>query len=140
LQPILPRDWDAAARDVKVTAPAMLEEMMKLARVNRSWRVKILAVKVVLRGVAAKLTGKQWVAGGGALQGRMRQAALRAAVEFRTGSPVSELILDNGAVRGVLTTKDDRPWRIGAVDHGHRVTEHLAHPQSAKFVPQCSLL
>ena len=98
----------------KVPLPAMLEEMMKLARVNRSWRVKILAVKVVLRGVAAKLTGKQWVAGGGALQGRMLQAALRAAVEFRTGSPVSELILDNGAVRGVLTTKDNQPWRIGA--------------------------
>jgi 3-oxosteroid 1-dehydrogenase len=99
---------------VKVAAPATLEEMMKLSRLNRSWRVKLLALKVVLRGVAARLSGKQWVAGGGALQGRMLQAALRAGVEIRMESPVSALSLDQGAVTGVVTLKDGRPWRVGA--------------------------
>jgi len=101
-------------RRVKVSLPASLEEMMRLARLNRSWRVKALALKVALRGIAAKLTGKQLVSGGAALQGRMLAAALRAGIEIRTESPVKELIEESGAVTGVLTTKDGRPWRVGA--------------------------
>lgn len=94
--------------------PATLEEMLELAAVKRSWRVKMLAMKIVLRGVAARLTGKQWIAGGAALQGRMLQAALRAGAEIRTHSPVKELIVEGGAVKGVVTVKDGRPWRVGA--------------------------
>src|SRR5580692_7536479 len=89
-------------RRVKVSLPASLEEMMRLARLNRSWRVKALALKVALRGIAAKLTGKQLVSGGAALQGRMLAAALRAGIEIRTESPVKELIEESGAVTGVL--------------------------------------
>src|SRR3546814_10988516 len=48
------------------------------------------------------------------LQGRMLQAALRAGVQIRTDSPVSELIVEDGIVKGVLTTRDGKPWRIGA--------------------------
>jgi 3-oxosteroid 1-dehydrogenase len=99
---------------VKIAAPATLEEMMELSGLKRSWRVKMLAAKLVLRGVAAKLTGKQWVGGGAALQGRMLQAALRSGVQIRPESPVSELIAEDGAVKGVVTTKDGRPWRVGA--------------------------
>ena len=99
---------------MKISVPATLEEMMELPALRLSWSVKMLALKLVLRGVAAKLAGKQWVAGGGALQGRMLQAALRTGVEIRTESPVSELIVEGGAVKGVVTTKDGRPWRVGA--------------------------
>jgi 3-oxosteroid 1-dehydrogenase len=94
--------------------PATLEEMMDLASINRSWRVKLLAVRVAMRGIAARLTGKQWIAGGAALQGRMLQASLRTGVDIRTESPVRELIVEGGAVRGVLTVKNGRPWRVGA--------------------------
>ncbi|MFT4048067.1 MAG: FAD-binding protein [Solimonas sp.] len=94
--------------------PAALEEMMELAYVSRSWKIKLLALRVVLRGIVARLLGRQLVAGGAALQGRMLQAALRAGVEIRTGSPVDELIVDNGAVAGVRTTKDGKPWRVAA--------------------------
>ena len=97
-----------------VSVPATLEELMELPSLKVSWGVKMLALKLVLRGVVAKLTGKQWVAGGAALQGRMLQAALRAGVEIRTESPVSELIVEGGAVKGVVTTKGSRPWRVGA--------------------------
>src|SRR3546814_19787471 len=48
------------------------------------------------------------------LQGRMLQAALRAGVQIRTDSPVSELSVEDGIVKGVLTTRDGKPWRIGA--------------------------
>jgi 3-oxosteroid 1-dehydrogenase len=74
----------------------------------------MLAVKLALRGVTAKITGKHWMAGGAALQGRMLQAALRAGVEIRTQSPASELIVEGGAVKGVVTVKGGRPWRVGA--------------------------
>ncbi len=111
--------WKEKLRPSFIQAPApanaaSLEEMMRLPAYKRSWRVKALLFKVVMRGVAAKITGKHWVAGGAALQGRMLQAALRAGVDFRIGSPVRELIVEGGAVKGVLTVKDGRPWRVGA--------------------------
>lgn len=94
--------------------PPTLEEMMELPAYRRSWRVKLLIFRLVLRGLRAKLTGKQWTAGGAALQGRMLQAALRTGIDIRTDSPVSQLIVEAGAVTGVLTTRAGRPWRVGA--------------------------
>ena len=96
------------------TIPATNEELMKLPTLKKSWRAKFLAVRIGLRATTAKLTGKDIVAAGTALQGRMLQLALRAGVEFRTDSPVSELIVEDGAVKGVTTSKDGRPWRVGA--------------------------
>src|SRR3546814_4686009 len=88
--------------------------MMELPAYKRSWRVKALMLKLIVRMLLARLSGKRWVAGGAALQGRMLQAALRAGVQIRTDSPVSELIVEDGIVKGVLTTRDGKPWRIGA--------------------------
>jgi 3-oxosteroid 1-dehydrogenase len=99
---------------MKIPAPATIEELMEFSGWKRSWRVKLLGVKLILRGVAAKLAGKQWVAGGAALQGRMLQSALRTGVEIRTESPVTELIFEDGAIKGVVTTKSGRPWRVGS--------------------------
>lgn len=109
-------DWAPKLRPsfVQIPLAASLEEMLELPAMKRSWRVKWLLLKLVLRTVIARLTGKQWVAGGAALQGRMLQAALRAGVSIRTESPVSELIVEEGAVKGVFTVKDGKPWRIGA--------------------------
>ena len=99
---------------IALPIPATLEEMLELPGLKQSWRVKLLLVKLVLRGAVAKITGKHWVAGGAALQGRMLQAALRTGIEIRTETPVKELIVEAGAVKGVLTVKNDRPWRVGA--------------------------
>jgi 3-oxosteroid 1-dehydrogenase len=74
----------------------------------------MLAAKVGVSMAAAKLTGKDLVTSGAALQGRMLQAALKAGVEIRTDSPVKNLIVENGAVVGVVTVKDGREWRVGA--------------------------
>lgn len=109
-------EWKKKLRPtfIRAPVPATLEEMMELPALKRSWRVKMLLVKLVLRGLAAKLTGKEWVAGGAALQGRMLKAALAAGVDIRTESPVSELIVEAGAVKGVVTVREGRPWRVGA--------------------------
>ena len=99
---------------VHLPIPASLEEMLELPAMKRSWAVKMLLVKLVLRGVVAKITGKRWVAGGAALQGRMLQAALREGIEIRTDSPVTQILVEDGRATGVATVKDGRPWRVGA--------------------------
>lgn len=97
-----------------LTIPASLEEALKIPTFKQSWSGKMLLVKIGLRGLRAKLSGKEYVTAGGALQGRMFQAALKAGVDFRVKSSVKELIVEDGAVTGVLTEKDGKPYRIGA--------------------------
>ncbi|MBV1686323.1 FAD-dependent oxidoreductase [Novosphingobium sp. G106] len=107
-------EWKARLRPNFISMMSTLDEMLKLRFIKQSWSSKIIAVRMVLRTIAAKLTGKHYVTAGGALQGRMLKASLNAGVELRTDSPVDELIAMNGAVRGVVTSKDGKPYRIGA--------------------------
>ncbi|HMN46834.1 MAG TPA: FAD-dependent oxidoreductase [Povalibacter sp.] len=95
--------------------PATLPEMMDLAYVTRSWAVKLIGARVVLRALIAKLTGRQWVAGGAALQGRMLQAALRSGADIRTESSVNELIVENGAMKGVVSGSRRIGARLGVL-------------------------
>jgi len=123
--------------------PATLEEMMELPMLKRSWAVKFLLLKLILRGVLARITGKRWVAGGAALQGRMLKAAVAAGVTFRTDSPVSELIVEDGIVKGIVTVKEGRPWRIGSrmgvlinaggFSHNQRMRDRYAPGTSVKW-------
>jgi 3-oxosteroid 1-dehydrogenase len=111
--------WKGRLRPSFIAAPkpvqaATLEEMLQLPFIKRSWGVKLTVLRLVLRGLIGGLTGKRYVAAGAALQGRMLQACLREGVELRTDSPVRELIVEQGAVTGVVTVKDGRPWRVGA--------------------------
>jgi 3-oxosteroid 1-dehydrogenase len=94
--------------------PAYVEEGMKLRNLKVSPEAKSMMLKIALRTIGAKLTGKHYVTAGAALQGRMLQASVKAGVEIRTDSPVEELIVEDGAVKGVRTVKDGRPWRVGA--------------------------
>ena len=106
--------WKSKLRPNFLLLPGMLEDVMKLQTIKLSWKTKLLAAKIGLRAVGAKLSGRRLVTAGAALQGRMLQAALKSGAEIRTESPVSELIVEDGAVKGVLTVKDGRPWRVGA--------------------------
>ena len=90
-----------------------LDEMLKLRFLKKSWEAKRIAVRFGLRTIFAKLTGKHYVTAGAALQGRMFQAALKAGVEFRTEAAVKELIVENGAVTGVVAMLDGQPRRFG---------------------------
>ena len=106
--------WKSKLRPNFLLLPGMLEEVMKLQTIKLSWKTKFLAAKIALRAIGAKLTGRQWVTAGAALQGRMLQAALKNGVDIRTGSAVRELIVEDGAVKGVVTVRDGQPWRVGA--------------------------
>jgi 3-oxosteroid 1-dehydrogenase len=93
---------------------AYVEEGMKLRTLKVSGEAKATMAKIVLRTAFARLRGKHLLTAGAALQGRMLQAALKAGVDIRTEAPVKELLVEDGAVKGVLTEKDGRPWRVGA--------------------------
>lgn len=90
--------------------PARLEEGMKLAYIRRDPALKKLFRNLVLRTIWSKIKGQQFVTAGAALQGRMYKASLAAGVEFRTQSPVSELIVSDNKVVGVVS----KGRRIGA--------------------------
>lgn len=107
-------EWKDRLRPNKFQLPAPIVEAMSLPLIKVSWKARLQAVKVVLRGMAGRLTGKKWVTAGAALQARMLQAALREGVELRTHSPVSEVIVEGGRCIGVVTEKDGKPWRVGA--------------------------
>jgi 3-oxosteroid 1-dehydrogenase len=106
--------WRDRLRPNFLPLPGALDEFFTLGTFNRSWKGKFMMLKVGLRAALSKLTGKRWVPAGAALQGRMLQAALKVGVEFRTESPVREIVVENGAAKGVVTSKDGKPHRIGA--------------------------
>ncbi len=108
-------EWKHKLRFGAMNFPLPLFEITRLPLIRRAWLARRLAVKAVLMGIYAKLTGKEYVSAGTALQGRMLQAALKAGIELRTGAPVSRVIQDeSGRVIGVETEKDGKPWRVGA--------------------------
>ncbi len=107
-------EWKHKLRPNFIPMMSTLDEMLKLRHIKRSWEAKRIAVRFGLRTIFAKLTGKHYVTAGAALQGRMFQASLKAGVAFRTETPVSELIVENGRVTGVLAQKDGKPYRVGA--------------------------
>ena len=106
--------WKKKLRGGFIAVPARLEEALQLPDFKRSWNARRLMAKVIGRAIAAKLTGKHWTSAGQALQGWMLQAALKAGVDIRTDAPVTELIEEGGAVTGVVTAKDGKPWRVGS--------------------------
>lgn len=97
-----------------LTLPVSLEDALKLPHVKKSWAAKKALVRMGLRIIGSKLTGKNYVAAGAALQGRMMQAALKAGAQLRVNSPVTELIVEDNKVTGVVTEKDGKPFRVGA--------------------------
>ncbi|MDO6414575.1 FAD-dependent oxidoreductase [Sphingomonas sp. BIUV-7] len=94
--------------------PAPLEDVMKLPHVKKSWAAKKALARMGVRALVAKVTGKKYVTAGAALQGQMFLAARTAGVDLRVNSAVSQLIVEDDAVTGVVTEKDGKPWRIGA--------------------------
>jgi 3-oxosteroid 1-dehydrogenase len=107
-------EWKEKLRANKFQIPARIFDATRLPLIRVSWASRWIALKVGIKGVMAKLTGKHWVTAGAALQGRMLQAALKAGVDIRLNSPVKEVIIEDNRCVGVVTEKDGKPWRVGA--------------------------
>jgi 3-oxosteroid 1-dehydrogenase len=106
--------WKKKLRPNFISMMSTLDEMLKLRFIKKSWESKRIAARFVIRTIGAKLTGKNYVTAGAALQGRMFQAALKAGVVFHTDTAVKELIVENDRAAGIVALKDGKPWRVGA--------------------------
>ena len=107
-------EWKSKLRPNFIPMMGTLDEFLKLRFIKQSWEAKKIAVRLGLRTIGAKLTGKHYVTAGAALQGRMFQAALKARVEFRINSAVQELVVEDGRVKGVVAMINSKPYRVAA--------------------------
>ncbi len=107
-------DWAPKLRPGMMEVKARLDDGMKLAFAKRSWKYRMVFAKIAAGVVLGKLRGQHWVTAGAALQGRMLKATIAAGVDIRLRHAVDELIVEDGKVVGVVTIKDNKPWRVGA--------------------------
>lgn len=107
-------DWADKLRPNNIQVPAPFEDLFKLTLFKRSWKGRLAMVRTGLRMGLAKLTGRRWVVGGAALQGRMLKAALAAGVTIRLDSAVHEVIVEDGGVVGVAVDTHNGRRCIGA--------------------------
>ena len=106
--------WKKKLRPGFLQQPVMLEEGMFLQPFKLNGKTLKIMLTVAGRYLLGTLTNKRYVSAGMALQGRMLGAALKNGVQIRTDSPVQELIVENGAVTGVVVVKHGRGSRVGA--------------------------
>lgn len=107
-------EWKSKLRPGFLMFPATLEEALLVPRAGYMPQGRLVMLKVALRVIGGRLTGKRWAGAGAALQAAMLHASLKAGVEIRTQTPVSELIVEEGKVTGVLIQQDGQQRRIGA--------------------------
>ncbi len=110
----LPSEWRSKLRLTGNKLPMRLDRLTKLLMIKRTWQGRRVAAALAMTMAWGKLTGRNLVGCGASLQGRMLQAALKAHVDIRVNSPVTSLSVEDGKVVGVMTTKNGKPWHIGA--------------------------
>ncbi|NPT53940.1 FAD-dependent oxidoreductase [Paraburkholderia elongata] len=94
--------------------PANSNEFPELFLLKRTWGGKRKAMQLAGRMLYQKVTGKELVSNGAAIQGRMLQMALRADIPIWTDTPVRELIVEDGRVTGVIAMRSGREMRVRA--------------------------
>jgi 3-oxosteroid 1-dehydrogenase len=107
--------WEPKLRTYEfLPFPAHIFEVGPAALANRCWSGRRVALRLVARGLWAKLTGKSYAARGGALQGRMLQLALAHDVPIWTGAKVTSFVVEGQRVVGVDVEREGRPVRVHA--------------------------
>ncbi|MBP9217859.1 MAG: FAD-dependent oxidoreductase [Sterolibacterium sp.] len=89
-------------------------EYKQLGLVMRTWQAKGTAMKIGLRLLGARLTGKKTLMMGQALIGRLRLSLKKRGVPLWLNTPLQDLVIENGHVVGVEVLKDGQPLTIRA--------------------------
>lgn len=98
-----------------IPVPVKSDEMWDLPLYKTTWRGKRTIARVALRAVVAKILGRHWLGGGGALQGQMLHRSMQAGIDMRTNAAVERLLTDeSGAVTGVVARIDGNEHVITA--------------------------
>lgn len=108
----------AQLRPMAIEVPAGLaftaSEYNKLGMITSTWAGKSVALKVGVRTVFNRLTGVKLLALGPALIARLRLSLKDENVPIWLNTPLQELIVEEGAVVGVVAEKGGQPFRIRA--------------------------
>lgn len=94
--------------------PMPSEEFPTLFLMKRTFAGKLKALRFAWLTLRDKLTGRQTVVNGAAIQGRMLQIALREGVNIQRNSPAKRLVVENDRVVGVVTERDGREITVRA--------------------------
>lgn len=107
-------EWQQKLRPGFLPLPANLDEAMQLPLMKRTWGAKKVLARILGRAIADKFTGKKRTTAGQALQGQMLKAVLDAGVDIRTESAVTELLISNGRVNGVVANQNGQATTYAA--------------------------
>jgi 3-oxosteroid 1-dehydrogenase len=94
--------------------PIGSEEVCTLSLVKRTWRGKVMALRVLSRVLVEKITKIRLRGAGNSLQGHMLEMTLRAKIPIKTNAPVVSIVSDNGSVTGVVIRQGGRDLHIKA--------------------------
>lgn len=108
-------EWKAKLRPGFLPLPANLDEAMQLPLIKRSGAAKKVLARIIGRAIADKFTGKQRATAGHALQGQMLHAALKAGAEIRLNAAVTQIVVANGRVTGVVVDGKTIETRLGVL-------------------------
>ena len=108
-------DWaDKLSRYKGMAMPANSHEFPDLLLFKRTWAGKKKALTLAWRMLKGKLTGRDLLGGGAAIQGRMLQIALRERLPIWTESPLEDFVVEAGRVTGITVRRDGRTVSIQA--------------------------
>lgn len=100
----------AATTDTPICSP----ETVHLFVIKKTWKGKAVALKIAWRMLVKLVTGKDLRGSGPAMMGRLFQILFRTGARLRLNTPVTDLIVEDGRVRGVIARQGGREVRIGA--------------------------
>lgn len=110
-------EWSAKlSRYLGPGIPATSDEFPTLFLMKRTWAGKKKAMQLGLRMLKQKILGQEVLGGGAAIQGRMLQIALRHHLPIWTDTPVTDLVVEDGRVTGVVATRNGQSIRIQGRD------------------------
>lgn len=86
--------------------PIGADEFSTLYLLKRNWAGKARALRFAMLMIRDKLLGRVSACNGAAIQGRMLQLSLKHEVEIHRNTPVTGLVVEDGAVKGVTVLRD----------------------------------
>jgi 3-oxosteroid 1-dehydrogenase len=109
-------EWKDKLASFPLTADMPMEsrDSVALFTAMTTWRGKFMALKLALRVLQKKITGKELRGAGNALQGRLFQIALRKGLPIWTESPVRDFVVEGDRVVGVIVERGGETREVRA--------------------------